>query len=265
MRITFKLGGSILDDAAVRARILGQIATAARGGHDVILVHGGGKHLSRRLAQLGMSAHFIDGLRVTDAATLEVAVMVLAGEVNKMLVAEMCLLGCPCVGICGADGWTVRCTPLCGDVDPDKDLGFVGKPSEVTKSLIESLLKSGMVPVISSIALGEDCLLYNVNADQMASACAWGAGSSALVYLTDVAGVLDQNRRLISRLSKGEVEQLRQTGVLTGGMLPKTSASLEALNRGVRSVFILPGAAPGIIDRFLEGNLTEGTFIHDDD
>jgi acetylglutamate kinase len=264
LRITIKLGGSILETAGIRTHLLDQISGIAAQGYQVILVHGGGKSLNRRLSQMQMQSRFIEGLRVTDAETLQVAVMVLAGEVNKRIVAEMCHLGTGALGICGADACAVRCVRL-ADLPGNPDgIGFVGKPTEVNQPFFEMILGSGMVPVVSSIALGPDSQLYNVNADQMAAACASGTHCDSLIYLTDVPGVMDGNGTILNDIGKSEILSMRSQGILSGGMLPKTSSCLEAMEAGVSSVHILPGASPNILARFIDGSLTEGTKIHGD-
>jgi acetylglutamate kinase len=262
VRITIKLGGSILEDAGIRMNILGQIARIAGQGHEIILVHGGGKSLSRRLAQMQITSQFIEGLRVTDAETLGAAVMVLAGEVNKNIVAEMDRLGANAIGICGADAAAVRCIHLSGLHGYPAGIGFVGKPVKVNQTFFDLLLGHRIVPVVSSIGLGADSQLYNVNADQMASACASGTRCTALIYLTDVPGVRDENGLVLDEIGESEIIDMRSRGVLSGGMLPKTSSCLEALESGVGSVLILPGASPDILIRFADGILKEGTRIH---
>lgn len=260
MRITIKLGGSILEEEEIRCRLLEQVSAMAARGHQVILVHGGGKSLNRRLSQMQMKSHFIDGLRVTDAETLGVAVMVLAGEVNKKVVAEMNRLGANALGICGADAGAVRCVRLSELPGSPDGIGFVGKPSDVNRAFFELVLGANIIPVVSSIALGADSKLYNVNADQMASACASGTGCDALIYLTDVPGVRDEHGSVMRTLGKQEILDLRAQGVLSGGMLPKTSSCLEAVEAGVASVYILPGASPDVLTNFEQGR--EGTKIH---
>jgi len=200
--------------------------------------------------------------RKTDAETLEVAVMVLAGEMNKRIVSELSRIGNRAVGICGADADAVRCVPVEGLPGYPPGIGFVGKPTNVNKSFFAILFNAGLTPVVSSIALGEDCRLYNINADQMASACASGTACSALVYLTDVPGVRDENGSVLSSIGESEIHSMRSRGVLSGGMLPKTSSCLEALAAGVESVHILPGSAPDVLTRFVNGTLKEGTSIH---
>jgi acetylglutamate kinase len=262
LRVTIKLGGSILEDGAMRRRLLAQICGIAAHGHEIILVHGGGKSLSRRLDQLQMTSQFIDGLRVTDAETLGVAVMVLSGEVNKKIVAEMSRLGAKALGICGADADAVRCIGVAGLAGSPSGIGYVGKPSEVNGPFFDLILGAGVMPVVSSIALGDDAQLYNINADQMAAACASGTRCTSLIYLTDVPGVRDETGAVLERLNKSAIADLRARGILSGGMLPKTSSCIEALEAGVSSVHILPGMSPDILTRFVDGTLTEGTKIH---
>jgi acetylglutamate kinase len=262
MRITVKLGGSILEDSGIRMRLLAQVARIAAEGHEILLVHGGGKSLNRRLSQMQMNSQFIDGLRVTDAETLGVAVMVLSGEVNKTIVAEMGQLGAKALGICGADAGAVRCVPVAGLPGYPDGIGFVGKPVEVNSGFFELLLGYGLVPVVSSIALGPDSQLYNINADQMASACAAGTRCTSLIYLTDVPGIRDENGSVLDEIGESEILSMRSKGILSGGMLPKTSSCLEALKAGVGSVSILPGSSPDILMKFARGTLQEGTRIH---
>jgi acetylglutamate kinase len=262
LRITVKLGGSILEEAGIRTCILTQVSTAVSRGHEIVLVHGGGKSLNRRLSQMQMTSHFVEGLRVTDAETLQVAVMVLAGEVNKKIVAELSELGASAVGICGADGGAVGCVQVSTLPGQPAGIGFVGKPVKVSRAFFDLLLGAGLLPVVSSIAIGPDGRLYNVNADQMASACASGTESGSLVYLTDVPGVRDEKGAVLPEIGPSEIKEMRSKGILSGGMLPKTSSCLEALGAGVASVHILPGSVPDILTRFLDGDIPEGTRIH---
>jgi acetylglutamate kinase len=262
LRLTVKLGGSILEDSDIRMRLLAQTSNIVKQGHQIILVHGGGKSLNRRLSQMQIVSEFVEGLRKTDSDTLQAAVMVLAGEVNKRIVAELTRAGTRSVGICGADAEAVRCVPVEGLPGYPPGIGFVGKPTDVNRSFFDMILSAGYTPVVSSIALGADCSLYNVNADQMASACAAGAGCSTLIYLTDVPGVRDKNGAVLSRIGKAEIMSMRAQGILSGGMLPKTSSCLEALATGVKSVHILPGSEPDVLTKFMDGSLREGTSIH---
>jgi acetylglutamate kinase len=265
LRFTLKLGGSILEDPAIRKSILIQIAGISKQGHEIILVHGGGKSLSRRMGQIGLTSQFVGGLRVTDAETLKVAVMVLAGEVNKNLVAEMAALGSSSMGICGADASAVICDKLSDIPGQPEGLGFVGKPKGINRSIFDLILGANLIPIMSSIAMGPDYHLYNVNADQVAAICAWGTGCKALIYLTDVPGVRGEDCAICRRLGRKGIEELREKGILSGGMLPKTSSCLEALERGVQSVYILPGENAQVLQRLIAGTLQEGTYIHGND
>ncbi len=260
--MAIKFGGSLLENAETRARLLGQVATLSASGTEIILVHGGGKSLTRRLKELGLESRFAEGLRVTDEATLRVAVMVLAGEVNKALVLELAGRGVRAMGLCGADGLAVRCARASDLPGYPAGLGFVGRPVGAERRVFDLLLGAGLMPVVASIAAGEDFHAYNVNADEMASTCAWGAGCEALVYLTDVAGVLDADGAVVRSLGDADIRRLRAGGVIAGGMLPKTESCLEALRHGVRTVQIVPGNAPDVLTRFSRGTLTEGTTIH---
>ena len=262
MRLTIKLGGSILEDQEIRRGILLQVAELFGAGHEIILVHGGGKSLSRRLAQLGLQSEFVGGLRVTDAPVLVAAVMVLAGEVNKKLVAELDSLGQKAVGICGADAAAVRCAPLSDLPGCPKNLGFVGRPLQIERQFFELLLHQGLLPVVASLALGPASQIYNVNADQMAAICAWGTASQALLFLTDVPGVRDHNGTVMPRIDQNQIQDLRAQGILSGGMVPKTASCLEALEHGVQSVYILPGAARQVLRDFVSGGISEGTCIY---
>ncbi len=265
MRFTIKLGGSVLEDPRTRLNILGQVSRIWGEGHEIVLVHGGGKSLSRRLDQLGIASRFVDGLRVTDAETLRVAVMVLAGEVNKTIVAELAGLGTRAVGFCGADAGAVSCVPAEEPPGGNEKLGYVGRPVAINRSFFDLLLGQKLVPVVSSLALGEDFRLYNVNADQMASVCAWSTHSQALVFLTDVPGVRSGSGEVLKEIGRKDIERLRGQGVIAGGMLPKTRSCLEAIDRGVPAVYIVPGAGHEVLRDLVDGNLTEGTFIHGND
>ena len=190
--------------------------------------------------------------------------MVLAGEINKLLVLELAGCGAKAFGMCGADGLAVRCARASDLPGYPSTLGFVGKPTAADRGIFDMMLEAGLLPVVASIAAGEDFQAYNVNADQMASVCAWSAGCDALIYLTDVAGVLDANGMVLQSIGRADIEKLRAAGVIAGGMLPKTDSCLEALARGVSSVYILPGTAPDVLRKCIDGTLTEGTIIQAD-
>ena len=231
-----KLGGSLLDDAARRADALENIVAAWHSGEQIVLVHGGGKHIDTALAKLGIPKRTHAGLRITDDATLDVVVSVLAGSVNKMLVAELTSLGILCAGISGADAGT-----LIADVHPPidgVDFGNVGQVVSSNPTLALALLNAGILPVISSVAQGPMGALLNVNADSAAAAIATAVGASSLQFITDVAGLLDSNGSVVSSLTASDAHQLLESEIVTGGMKPKLQAALGALEAGVPSIHI---------------------------
>ena len=258
MRVVIKIGGAALDDKDLVRQCARAIADFSSGGHEVAVVHGGGKALTRTLAQLGKQTEFVQGLRVTDAETRDVALMVLAGGVNKALVAELSAIGQPAIGLCGGDGFSFRARRK---TVAEADLGYVGEICSVDTRWIEALWKAGAIPVISSIALGSDRQYYNINADQMASACAIGLHANALIFLTDVAGVKDASGAVIRWLPLEQIPQLVKESVVGGGMLPKLRACEDALHRGVNRVRILPASAVGTLPDFYMAKIESGTEV----
>lgn len=258
MKLVVKIGGAALDDKALLKKCARSIADLASEGHKVAVVHGGGAALTRTLAQLGKESQFINGLRVTDMETRDVALMVLAGQVNKQLVAAVIAEGQSALGICGGDGlaFTARKKKTDGC-----DLGFVGEISNVDARWIEAIWNAGGIPVISSVALGSDGEYYNVNADQMAAACAAGCGANALIFLTDVAGVKDADGSVIRWLPLSNVQKLVADSVVRGGMLPKLQACEEALRQGVSRVRILPASDAEALPAFYQSKIESGTEV----
>jgi acetylglutamate kinase len=257
MKIVVKLGGATLEDAALLQRAALAIKQLARE-HQVAVVHGGGAALTRMLAQMGKQSQFVDGLRVTDAETRDFAVMVLAGHMNKKLVAVLGSVGQSAVGMCGGDGQTFRARKKTSN---GYDLGFVGEISSVDPRWIETIWQQGCVPVISSVAPGSDGQYYNVNADQMASACAVACHAHALIFLTDVPGVKDADGLVIRWLNLGTAAELAQKSVIGGGMLPKLQACKDALLRGVNRVRILPAAEVEALPEFYFTKIDSGTEV----
>jgi acetylglutamate kinase len=231
-----KLGGSLLDDMTRRVEALSDIAAAWAAGEQVVLVHGGGKHIDARLSQLGIAKRTHAGLRITDDATLDVVVSVLGGSVNKMLVAELTALGVRCAGFSGADAGTLvaRKHPAIDGVE----LGHVGKVTRSSPLLLQSLLGAGILPVVSSVAQGPGGTLLNVNADTAATAIAEGLGAVSLHFITDVAGLLDAHGKVITKLTADEARAFLASEFVTGGMKPKLEAAIQALNAGVSSIAI---------------------------
>jgi len=258
MRLVVKIGGAAIDAPATLKKCAQAVAALAAQGHSVAVVHGGGAALTRLLARLGKKAEFIDGLRVTDAETRDAALMVLAGLVNKTLVASICAEGPAAIGLCGGDGRAF----LARKRSPQgADLGFVGEIVSADTRWLEALWERGGIPVISSLALGADNEYYNINADQMAAACAAGCKAEVLVFLTDVPGVKGADGAVMPRLCAGEIAALEQAGVIKGGMLPKLQACRDALLGGVGSVRILPSAQAEVLPALRAGTPGSGTEV----
>jgi acetylglutamate kinase len=256
LRIVVKIGGALLDNPAHVERCAAAVVELARD-HRLAVVHGGGAALTRLLQRVGKTSEFVGGLRVTDAETRDFALMVLAGGVNKKLVAELGRQGQAAVGMCGGDGLSFRARKK----QNGADLGFVGEIAAVNAAWLDAIWTAGAVPVIASLALGEDGEYYNVNADQMASACAVACGAERLVFLTDVSGVWDERRCVIPQLAASRISELRRDGVVAGGMLPKLEACERALDGGVNSVHILPGADAEALRQLAALQIGAGTEI----
>ncbi|MGH9636424.1 MAG: acetylglutamate kinase [Candidatus Angelobacter sp.] len=257
MKIVVKLGGATLEDAALLHRAVLAVKQLA-AEHQVAVVHGGGAALTRMLAQMGKQSEFIDGLRVTDAETRDFAVMVLAGHMNKKLVAALGSIGQSAMGLCGGDGHAFRARKK---MTNGHDLGFVGEICSVDPRWIEMIWQQGCIPVISSVALGSDGQYYNINADQMASACAVACHANALIFLTDVPGVKDADGFVIRWLNLGMAAALTQKAVIAGGMLPKLQACKDALLHGVNRVRILPAAEVEALPEFYFAKIESGTEV----
>jgi acetylglutamate kinase len=258
VKIVVKIGGSALDDQAVLRKCAHAIVDLAGDGHQVAVIHGGGGELTRTMQRLGKKSEFINGLRVTDAETRDMALMVLAGMVNKKLVSAIGAAGKPAIGLCGGDGGTVRARKK---QSSDGDLGYVGEICAVEPRWIEAIWSQGGIPVISSLAVGAMGEYYNVNADQMAAACAVGCRASALIFLTDVEGVRGADGMVIPWLDLSQIAVLVQTSVVQGGMLPKLEACRHALNKGVGRVRILPAAEADVLPQFYFAKLELGTEV----
>ncbi|HXJ95252.1 MAG TPA: acetylglutamate kinase [Terriglobia bacterium] len=242
MRLVIKFAGALLekpDESAYGSRAR-QVAEIARHGHEVLVVHGGGRTFTVTLARLGIESRFVEGLRVTDRDTRDVAVMVLGGLLNKQLAAAVSAAGQPAVGISAGDAACFLAEPL----SHPAGLGFVGELSGVNVEFIESLWAAGLVPVAACLGLGPDGQVYNINADQMAAACAEYIGADKLIYLTDVPGVLDGDD-VMETVECDEVEELVRANKVSGGMVLKLQACRRALAGGVRDVQIVGGEIPG--------------------
>jgi acetylglutamate kinase len=257
MKYVIKLGGAGLENPVLLQACVRAIADLVQDGNQVAVVHGGGIQLTKTLAALGKKSEFINGLRVTDAETRDTALMVLAGRVNKGLVAALGAVGQPAFGVSGGDGLMFRARKK----RTEPDLGFVGEIVSSDAKWIEAIWGLHGVPVISSMALGFDGEYYNINADEMAAACATACKADALVFLTDVPGVRGATGDVMRWLSIDQIAEMAKSAVISGGMLPKLSACREALLHGVKRVRILPAEAAKVLPDLCTSRVAEGTEV----
>jgi len=267
-----KYGGHAMGDSDLARNFARDVVLLKHVGINPVVVHGGGPQIGRMLERLNIKSNFIDGLRVTDAATMEVAEMVLAGSINKEIVSTICAAGGIAVGISGKDGGLITCTRLARTVrDPDSniekviDLGFVGEPTQVNVDVLKTLERSDIIPVIAPIGLGEDGETYNINADTAAGAIAAALHAAKLVMMTDVAGVLDGEKKLINRMSAQVAQDLTKKGVIQGGMIPKVETCLAAIAGNVDAAHILDGRVPHVLLLEIFTEHGTGTMIVQDD
>jgi acetylglutamate kinase len=247
VKLLIKLGGTLLDAADTRDSLAAQIAAAQADGHQIVVVHGGGKQMTRYLSDRGIESRFVDGLRVTTPETVDAVLKVFAGSVNHELVASLNRAGAMAVGLSGIDSFLVEAEQM------DPALGAVGRVTRSNPALLHLLVANHYVPVVACVAGDRQGRIYNVNADQMAVACAAAFGAGELVFLTDVDGVLDATRQIRRVLTAAESAGLIADGVATGGMQAKLNAALAALLDGVGGVRIAPGAEKNVIGRLLAG------------
>ena len=266
--IVIKYGGHAMGDEHLAVQFGRDIALLKQVGVNPVVVHGGGPQINAMLKRLAIQSSFVDGLRVTDAAMVEVVEMVLAGTVNKHVAQLINQAGALAVGICGKDGNLIRARKLRRTVqDPEShieralDLGFVGEPEHVDVRVIHALTGAGLIPVIAPVAVGEDGQTYNINADTVAGAIAGALGAQRLLMLTDVPGVLDADKRLIPEMTIEQVQAAIASGVITGGMIPKVENCVEAVRQGVVGAVILDGRVSHacLLEMFTEGGI--GTLI----
>ena len=249
--VVVKYGGHAMGEEHLALEFGRDIALLKQVGINPVVVHGGGPQINAMLKRLAITSTFIDGLRVTDAAMVEVVEMVLAGTVNKYVAGLITKAGALAVGICGKDGGLVRAKKLeRTKVDPDShiervlDLGFVGEPVEIDVRVIHALTGGGLIPVIAPVGLGIDGQTYNINADTVAGAIAGALQATRLLMLTDVAGVMDADKRLIPEMSVADVEAGIASGMISGGMIPKVETCTYAVRNGARGAVILDGRVP---------------------
>jgi acetylglutamate kinase len=242
MRMVVKIAGALLERDEDVQLVARQIAELARAGHEMLVVHGGGKIFTATLARMGIASRFVGGLRVTDRETRDAAIMVFAGLLNKKLAGAISLAGQPAVGISASDAACFLAEPLQVE-EREGGLGFVGYLTEVNVDFLRSLWREGIVPVASCMGLGADGELYNINADHMAAAAAEFVRADRLIFLTDVAGVLD-GEKVLRAVRGTDIEDLIRRNKVSGGMILKLEAAKRALAGGVAEVRIVGGTKP---------------------
>ena len=240
--IVIKYGGSAMISRELREAVIGDVILLSLVGIHVVVVHGGGPEISEMLKKLGHESRFVDGLRYTDAETMDVVQSVLCGKVNKNLVAQLNRLGGQAIGLCGMDGQLFQAEQL------DEKYGLVGKITGVNPEPVENALLSGYIPVVSTVAQGVDAdTAYNINADTAAASIAAAMHAEALISMTDTVGLLRDPKdptSLIRRVDLKGVEELKAEGIISGGMIPKVECCTNAIRAGVRKVFIIDGRVP---------------------
>jgi acetylglutamate kinase len=246
-----KYGGHAMGDAELAQIFARDIVLLKQVGIHPVVVHGGGPQIGRMLERLKIKSEFIDGLRVTDAETVEIVEMVLSGTINKEIVAAISTAGGTAVGLSGKDGHLIQARKLTRSRrDPDSniervlDLGYVGEPTEVNASMLTRLEQGGMIPVIAPIGAGPNGETFNINADTVAGAVAAATKATRLFLLTDVIGVLDRERKLIEELTVSRARELMADGTISGGMIPKVETCIEAIEGGLEAAVILDGRVP---------------------
>jgi acetylglutamate kinase len=246
VRLVIKVGGTVLENRDSCAAIAQQLADIARE-HELVVVHGGGKQVTRYLDERGVTSRFVNGLRVSDGPVIDAVTHVIAGSLNKRLVSAIIAAGESAVGLSGVDGALTPASQL------DASLGFVGNPGRTDSRLLDLLVNAGYVPVVACIAGDRDGNIYNVNADQMAVSCAIGWRAENLFFLTDVHGVRAQDGNLLPHICLDEISALTASGVAHGGMQAKLEATAVALRAGIAEVAIAHGREPGICRRLIFG------------
>ncbi len=264
-----KYGGHAMGDPEAARDFAEDVVLLKAVGINPIVVHGGGPQIGAMLKKLGVESNFVDGLRVTDAETAKIAEMVLSGAINKELVSWIAQAGGKAVGISGKDGGFVIAEKVTRTTrDPDSniervvDLGFVGEPKTVDRTLLDTLSAAGMIPVVAPVGVDEAGQTYNINADTMAGAVASAMGAARLFLLTDVAGVLDKNGALLPDLTPEAIAALKADGTVTGGMIPKLETCIAAVKGGAEAAVILDGRVPHVtlLEIFTKGGA--GTLVH---
>jgi acetylglutamate kinase len=267
--IVIKYGGHAMGDESVARSFARDIVLLEQTAINPVVVHGGGPQIEAMLKRAGVQSQFAGGLRITDAKTLEIVEMVLAGSINKQIVGFINAAGGKAIGLCGKDGNMVMARKATRRVvDPDSniekvvDLGFVGEPDKVDTTVLDTVLGRELIPVLAPVAASADGGSYNVNADTFAGAIAGALKAKRFLLLTDVPGVLDKSKQLIKEMSAADVRRLIADGTISGGMIPKVETCLYALEKGVEGVVILDGRVPHTVLLELFTDHGAGTLIH---
>ena len=268
--VVVKFGGHAMGEQEYVESFAADMTLLRQVGAEPIIVHGGGPQIGDMLSRLQIESNFVNGLRVTDAATISVVEMVLAGGINKALVAAIHSAGGRAVGLSGKDGQLITASKLAEFSKPSDseiervDLGFVGRPEQVDPTVLDALLRVGMIPVVAPVGLGIDGQTYNINADTAAGAVASAMAATRLLMLTDVAGVKDKNGELMTHLTVDTAQQLISDGTVQGGMIPKLETCIAAVRQGAEAAVVLDGRAPHavLVELFTEHGI--GTLITKD-
>ncbi len=267
--IVIKYGGHAMDQEASAREFARDVVLLEQAAINPVVVHGGGPQIAAMLKKLGIKSEFAAGLRITDAATVEIVEMVLAGSINKQIVGYINAAGGKAIGLCGKDGNMVQARKVTRTVvDPDSniekliDLGFVGEPDKVDLFVLNAVLGKEMIPVIAPVASAAGGGTFNVNADTFAGAIAGALKAKRLLLLTDVPGVLDSSKELIAELSVADARRLIADGTISGGMIPKVETCIYALDQGVEGVVIMDGKVPHAVLLELLTDHGVGTLMH---
>ncbi|KLI35027.1 acetylglutamate kinase [Brachyspira hyodysenteriae] len=261
--VVIKYGGSAMENPELKKKVMSDVALLSTVGINVIVVHGGGKDITAMLNKIGKESKFINGLRYTDSETAEVVKMVLAGKVNKELVASLENCGGKCLGICGIDGKMFKVSKYKGD----DDLGFVGDVDHVDTDLLNTIISNKYIPIVATIGCDDDGNVYNINADTAAAKIAESLKAETLIYMTDTPGLLkdkDDENTLISQINIKDIDNLIKDGTISGGMIPKVKHCIDAVENGVAKVFIIDGRLSHslLIEMFTDEGI--GTMFHKD-
>ena len=266
--VVVKYGGHAMGEEGTALRFGRDVAFLEQVGVNPVVVHGGGPQINAMLKRMDVKSTFVQGLRVTDAAMLDVVEMVLAGPVNKQVAEAITRAGAIAVGISGKDGGLIRARKLTRTVrDPDSrieqvlDLGFVGEPESVDTRVLRLLIGADIVPVVAPVGVGADGQTYNINADTVAGAIAAALGAARLLMMTDVPGVLDRDGKLVPEMTVAEVQAGIEAGWISGGMIPKVETCVNAVRGGVKGAVIMDGRVPHAVLRELFTNRGAGTLI----